>query len=113
MFLSSLATLNFSLALMVGLFTSPISFIRPAGPALRVTFTLLLNLIAPTAVLLAGALIWGLDLGFVLQQAAFAWDVSGMYSPVVVWCVWWPAWLAASVTALGRPGEGAQKAKVA
>jgi glycosylphosphatidylinositol transamidase len=25
-----------------------------------------------------------------------------MYTPVVVWCVWWPAWLVGSITVLAR-----------
>ncbi|KAJ2970880.1 hypothetical protein NUW58_g9569 [Xylaria curta] len=36
-------------------------------------------------------------------QAAFGWDVWGLYIPVVVWCIWWPAWLVGSVVVLGSP----------
>ncbi|KAK0611165.1 Gaa1-like protein [Immersiella caudata] len=105
MFLSSLATLNFSLALLIGLLASPLTFMRPwpGSAAARYTCTLLLNAISPTAVIFAGAKYWGLEVGEVLEQAAFGWDVCGMYTPVVVWCVWWPAWLAGSVVTLGRP----------
>lgn len=122
MFLSSLATLNFSLALLVGLLASPLSFVRPLFPqsssspsaassasssassTLRALgCTLLLNALSPTAVLLAGAAYWRLGVGDVLREAAVAWHVCGTYSAVVVWCVWWPAWLAACLTVLGRP----------
>jgi len=107
MFLSSLATLNFSLALLVGLLTSPLTFSRPwpNSPATRILGFVLLNAVAPAEVLLAAAAIWKLDVGTILREAAFAWDVCGMYTPVVVWCVWWPAWLAGSLVVLGRPEE--------
>ncbi|KAK0724811.1 GPI transamidase component GAA1 [Lasiosphaeris hirsuta] len=113
MFLSSLATLNFSLAFLVGLLTSPLTFMRPwpQSPAMRTACTVLLNAVSPTAVLVAAAFAWHLDINTVLREAAFAWDVCGMYTPVVVWCVWWPAWLAGSVTVLGRPEVGKTKQK--
>ncbi|KAL2263999.1 hypothetical protein VTK26DRAFT_3554 [Humicola hyalothermophila] len=115
MFLSALATLNFSLALLVGLFASPLSFlhylVQPSSSSLpspspsrairRVLCTVLLNAVSPTAVLLAGAAYWGVDVRDVLREAAVAWHVCGTWTQVVVWCVWWPAWLAASVAVLG------------
>jgi glycosylphosphatidylinositol transamidase len=33
----------------------------------------------------------------VLTQAAFGWNVWGMWTQVVVWCVWWPAWMAGTL----------------
>ncbi|KAK0750457.1 Gaa1-like protein [Schizothecium vesticola] len=58
MFLSSLATLNFSLALLVGLLACPLSFVRPSRTAAgRVTCYLLLSAVAPTAV---AVWVWGL-----------------------------------------------------
>ncbi|KAK3305541.1 Gaa1-like protein [Chaetomium strumarium] len=107
MFLSSLATLNFSLALIIGVLASPLSFARPAASRVtRLVTTALLSAISPPAVLLAGAAYWGADVSGVLREAAVGWHVCGTYSPVVVWCVWWPAWLAGSVAVLGRTGEG-------
>ncbi|GAB1317255.1 Glycosyl phosphatidyl inositol protein transamidase complex subunit [Madurella fahalii] len=114
MFLSSLATLNFSLALIVGLLSAPLSFVRPfadpssslssSSPAIkRVVCAALLNAVSPTSVLLAGALYWGLDVQSVLREAAVAWHVCGTWSAVVVWCVWWPAWLAGGLIVWGRP----------
>jgi len=107
MFLSSLATLNFSLALLVGLLASPLTFMRPwpQSPVMRYVCSVLLNTVAPTAVIVAAAAFWQLELREVLREAAFGWDVCGMYTPVVVWCVWWPAWLAGSVAVLGTPKE--------
>lgn len=118
MFLSSLATLNFSLSLMVGLLSSPLSFVRPwpKTPTMRWASTALLNLLAPTAVLAGwSAYWWGASkgvgsIGEVLKEAAFGWRVWGMYTSVVVWGVWWPAWLVGAVVVLGRPGAEEKKA---
>src|SRR3954447_20437715 len=54
MFLSSLATLNFSLALIIGLLASPLTFMRPwpAKPVVRWLCFGMLNTVAPTAVIM-------------------------------------------------------------
>jgi glycosylphosphatidylinositol transamidase len=128
MFLSSLATLNFSLAFLVGLFSTPLSFAHPwpDNVAMRYGYTTLLNLVSPTAVVLAGAAAYAssyegaVELGVsgsgllsalegVLKEAAFGWDVWGLYIPVVVWCVWWPAWLVGSIVVLGQPKTKVKK----
>ncbi|KAK4187829.1 putative GPI transamidase component GAA1 [Podospora australis] len=115
MFLSALATLNFSLAMIIGLLAAPLSFVGPFpnSPVASIICFVLLNIISPPAVLFASALYWGLDVTSVLREAAVAWHVTGTYSAVVVWCVWWPAWLAASVSVLGRPEAGHKKVKTA
>ncbi|KAK7727882.1 Glycosyl phosphatidyl inositol protein transamidase complex subunit [Diaporthe eres] len=108
MFLSTLATLNFSLSLMVGLLSVPLSFVRPwpSLPAARWASALLLHLLAPTAVLALWSAYWSAwsGLGEVLREAAFGWHVWSMYTSVVVWGVWWPAWLVGAIAVLGRPG---------
>ncbi|KAH6649616.1 Gaa1-like protein [Chaetomium tenue] len=85
MFLSTLATLNFSLAMITGLLAAPLSFVQPyRSPAAKTAATVLLNALSPTAVLLAGVLYWGTtDVTGVLREAAVAWHVCGTYSPVV------------------------------
>ena len=105
MFLSSLATLNFSLAFLVGLLASPLTFMCPAprNAVLRWLATVLLNIVSPPGVLVVCCAVWKLDVAEALRLAAFGWDVWGMYTAVVLWCVWWPAWLAGSVLVLGRP----------
>lgn len=103
--LSSLATMNFSLALYIGLLASPLLYVRPLGhkPVLAALHALLLNALAPTVVLYAGAAYWGVGVEEVLAEAAFGWEVGGLYTGVVVWCVWWPVWVAGNVVLLGRP----------
>ncbi|KAL3461346.1 Gaa1-like protein [Aspergillus heterothallicus] len=101
LFLSTLATLNFSLSFMIGLLCSPLSFVHPisaeTAPVLRyaLSFTglVFLNILSPPVVLLAGCAYFGVSAEKVLTEAAFGWDVWGMWTQVVVWCVWWPAWV--------------------
>ncbi|KAJ5898775.1 Gaa1-like protein [Penicillium taxi] len=98
--LSTLATLNFSLSFMIGLLCVPLSFItRIHGPSVPVRFAasslglILLNLLSPPTVLLGICWYMQVSMESILTQAAFGWDVWGMWTQVVVWCVWWPAWL--------------------
>ena len=117
MFLSSLATLNFSLALLVGLLASPLSFVCPwpNAPAARWASASLLIVVSPATVLALSqaTLPSGLGVSGLLRWAAFGWDVWGVYTPVVVWCVWWPAWLCGSLIVLGRPDDRSGKTKTA
>lgn len=68
--------------------------------------------IAPTTVLWAGSRAWGLGVKEVLIQAAFGWDVWGMTTQVVVWCVWWPAWVVGGVLLCGNLGEQGAKGRI-
>ncbi|KAF2096916.1 Glycosylphosphatidylinositol:protein transamidase, GAA1 component [Rhizodiscina lignyota] len=102
LFLSALATLNFSLSLMIGLLSTPFSFVRPSkSPILVGLMNLLLAAMAPPVVM--GGIAWwfGKDVGELLAQASFGWHVWGMWTQVVIWLVWWPAWVTASVVAIG------------
>jgi glycosylphosphatidylinositol transamidase len=102
MFLSALATLNFSLSFLVGLFSVPFTFIRPF-PERRWTAGLasivLLQGLTPTAALVGVAYYWKEPVVGILKEAAFGWAVWGMWTQVVVWCVWWPAWVIVGVLA--------------
>ncbi|KAI2471149.1 Glycosylphosphatidylinositol:protein transamidase, GAA1 component [Annulohypoxylon bovei var. microspora] len=111
MFLSSLATLNFALAFLVGLLASPLSFSRPwpRSPAPRYAQVALLHVLSPPAVLLGGSAVAGIGVERVLEEAAFGWHVWGLYTPLVVWCVWWPAWIVGCLVVLGRPAQLAGK----
>jgi glycosylphosphatidylinositol transamidase len=59
---------------------------------------ILLNVLSPPAILLAACAYTGIPVQEVLSQAAFGWDVWGVWTPVVVWCVWWPAWMMGAVS---------------
>ncbi|KAF9883468.1 Glycosyl phosphatidyl inositol protein transamidase complex subunit [Aspergillus nanangensis] len=102
LFLSTLATLNFSLSFMIGLLCAPLTFVSRLNPqttsvglryALSTIGLLVLNLLSPPVVLLGLCWYTGVSVEHVLTQAAFGWDVWGMWTQVVVWCVWWPAWI--------------------
>lgn len=121
MFLATLATLNFSLAFLIGLLASPLSFIGPSlspppssssasssiesagksssGPTKKYVESILLQTVSPPVVAWVVCAWSGVDMGELLAEAAFGWKVSGLWTQVVVWCVWWPAWLVGAVLA--------------
>lgn len=116
MFLSALATLNFSLAFLVGLFSAPLTYIQPLPnrPIIKGILALVLSALAPMTVLIAGSTYWGWTIGDVLTEAAFGWNVWQMNTQVVVWCVWWPAWVVGMVLLFGSPrDEGLEGEKAA
>jgi GPI-anchor transamidase subunit GAA1 len=110
-FLSALATLNFSLAFLVGLSSVPLTFVRPIPerPRAVVVIGILMSLFAPTTVLICSSIYWEIPVSDILIEAAFGWNVWGMWTQVVVWCVWWPAWLTGTVllaSSLVKPKSG-------
>lgn len=107
MCLSSLATLNFSLAFLVGLFAAPLTYLQPLpGRHFTKSFlAIVTSLTSPTSVLVAGCWYWELSVGEVLKEAAYGWNVWGMNTQLVVWCVWWPAWLVGGVLLWGLPRD--------
>ncbi|KYK55861.1 hypothetical protein DCS_07826 [Drechmeria coniospora] len=103
MSLATLATLNFSLAFLVGVLSTPLTFVRPTrSPMIRYLLAGSLSACAPSVVISVVARLWNLSLTDLLREASFGWNVSGMYTPVVVWCVWWPAWVVGMINVLGR-----------
>jgi glycosylphosphatidylinositol transamidase len=66
----------------------------------------LLLALAPAAVIHAGAWYWTVPLEEVLTEAAFGWNVVGMYTQFVVCCVWWPAWVVGATVVLSKPKAG-------
>jgi glycosylphosphatidylinositol transamidase len=90
---------------MVGLLCAPLSFVKRINPqtkaALRYPIAILgllaLNVLSPPAVLIGACWFSGVSVEVVLTQAAFGWNVWGMWTQVVVWCVWWPAWVVGCV----------------
>ena len=99
MFLSALATINFSLAFLVGLICSPLTFAQyySGRPTVGLILGIFLIFCSPPAVLVGSSLYLGISLESILLEAAFGWDVWGMWTQVVVWCVWWPAWMTGAI----------------
>jgi glycosylphosphatidylinositol transamidase len=102
MALSTLATLNFSLAFMLGLLTAPLSFVDPTQhPALKWAMRAVLGVVAPATVLYSASSWAGVDVKYVLAEASFGWHVWGMYTPIAIWGIWWPAWTLGMINNLG------------
>lgn len=106
MFLSALATLNFSLSFLIGLCAAPFSFIRgtsgaaaksTAGLAISTAWWVVLTAVNPLVVIFGATQYFRYDLGVLLMKAAEGWHVWGMWTQVVLWLVWWPAWFSAAV----------------
>ena len=106
MILATLATLNFSLAFLVGLLASPLSFVKSTkSRPLNWVLAAMLNVISPPAVMFSAASAYGIEIEDLLRQASFGWNVGGMYTPVVIWAIWWPAWTIGMVSVLGFAAE--------
>jgi glycosylphosphatidylinositol transamidase len=111
MCLAALATVNYALAYLVGLLSAPLVLVRlprsatlatssspasSASSAEKVRTGLLavaLLALSPCSVIWAASWFVKGGLGEVLGTAAFGWAVYGLWTQVVVWLVWWPAWL--------------------
>ena len=90
-----LATLNFSLAFVVGLLASPLAFVRATkSPLLAIPQVLILGGLSPP-VAMYGLSAWykGRGLERVLVELAKGWIAQGVWTEFVVWGVWWPAWV--------------------
>ncbi|KAL7952351.1 Gaa1-like protein [Trichoderma compactum] len=99
--LATLSTLNFSLAFLVGLLASPLTFIQPTNNLVtRVFLVILLILSSPPVVISSAAWTSGVTMSEVLKAASLGWNVWGMYTPIIIWCVWWPAWLIGTTNTL-------------
>lgn len=125
MFSSALATLNFSLSFLIGLSAAPLTFVRPISPSTPASRRIALAalqyavLVALSPVVVVGVASqelmgkglangeWAGAVGTldavrqVLVQAAFGWHVWGLWTQVVVWLVWWPAWFVGAVVVTG------------
>jgi glycosylphosphatidylinositol transamidase len=132
---AALATVNFSLACVVGGLCCPLAFVRvpaalPSKPTevadnkgakasskteksqdpkktvlahirnALLAFVLLFT--SPPAVIYAASTFAPGGLEEVLKTAAFGWWVCGLWTQVVVWLVWWPAWVAGGMVLVNQ-----------
>lgn len=104
--LSTLATLNFSLSITLGLLCAPLAFVdrTPTKPALAGLQYLILAVMSPVGVLGGFVAYIYTHTGSsevvleMLEKVAFWWNVWGSWGvPVGVCCVWWPAWMVGAV----------------
>jgi glycosylphosphatidylinositol transamidase len=101
--LSTLSTLNFSLGFFVGVICSPLAFIQPTTISGRRTW---ITVVAVIVMQLVSPLNWfylvsrqefGQGVSELALMYLFAWKVWGAWTPLVWWCIWWPAWVAGLV----------------
>ncbi|KAI7687464.1 Glycosylphosphatidylinositol:protein transamidase, GAA1 component, partial [Hortaea werneckii] len=122
--LSTLATLNFSLAFVVGLISARLCFVRtrprPAHPTANIavgTLTALAHSITSPPVVIY-VLNWYLakgkgwyDVSWLLYEMAQGWVAQDVYTSFVIWAIWWPAsvmiciWLILSAAVFDVPNE--------
>lgn len=109
--LSTLATLNFSLAFVIGVLASPLSFVRPLQRRVdhpistlmltaKLCVSVLTFMMSPLFVLLALSLYVGEQVDRILVEMAKGWVAQGAFTSLVVWCLWWPAWLLGNAVTL-------------
>lgn len=104
MSLATLATLNFSLAFIVGILATPFTFVQTSKNIFtRCFLASILTCIAPPTVVYSSAQAFNISIAEVLKEASFGFNVWGMYTSIVVWCVWWPAWILGMLNVLGSP----------
>lgn len=102
--LSTWATINFSLAMAVGILASPLAFVRPVSIRSPM-FELAGRSVAGVLHLAASppaafyALSWYLrkDMSWLLLESARGWAAMGVWTYLVVWGVWWSAWVLGGV----------------
>ncbi|KEF53735.1 uncharacterized protein A1O9_10136 [Exophiala aquamarina CBS 119918] len=98
LFLTVLATLNFSLSMCLGIVSVPLAFVdRTHGrPILAVLQYSILTILSPTGLFVYISLFLGKDNGLAewLTRLAFGWNIWGSWGvPVGVLCIWLPAWV--------------------
>jgi glycosylphosphatidylinositol transamidase len=95
---STLATLNFSLAFVIGLLTTPLAFVRQTKSLSLVGLAYgVLAALSPMSATYAMGLWWYKDQGLaaVLVELAKGWVAQGVWTEFVVWGLWWSAWVVA------------------
>jgi glycosylphosphatidylinositol transamidase len=84
--------------LIIGLLSAPLSFVRRTnGRKSSIAQFLLLAPLNPVVVAQIATYVGKVELLDVLVKAAEGWEVWGLWTQVVVWLVWWPAWFCGSV----------------
>lgn len=104
--LTVLATLNFSLSMILGLLCAPLAFVArlPKSPGLAGLEYLLLVVVSPSGVAaMVGSYVYNATgdaevLSRALEKMAFGWNVWGSWGVLIgIWAVWWPAWITSAV----------------
>lgn len=103
MFLSAIATINFPLALAIGMIAFPTCFIGPAQTKLTqiVTRVTLLIFTSPMSVLYLYCTFAGADWRIVIVDFVFGYEWQHVWTPIVIFGVWWPVYFLSSIVVSG------------
>lgn len=103
MFLSAVATINFPLALAIGVIAFPTSFVRPAQNKLvQISIRVLLLLFtSPVSVIYLYCTFTGTDWKSIMLDLVFGYEWQHVWTPLVVFGVWWPAYFLSSTVVSG------------
>lgn len=106
LFLTVLATLNFSLSMFLGLICAPIAFVDrvPGKAAFAALQYLMLLIVSPVSVSVGlatyASIVLNQDTVITtwILKFSFGWNVWSSWGvPLGVFCIWWPAWTIAGV----------------
>lgn len=96
LFLTVLATLNFSLSMCLGIIGIPLAFVSstPGRPFLAALQYSILTILSPSGLFFYASYLLGRDHAEWLTRLAFGWNIWGSWGvPVGVLCIWLPAWV--------------------
>ena len=92
--LSTLATLNFSLSMILGLLCTPLAFVKRSSKSLGIAQLALLLVLSPGFLPILLATIARESLSDWLYNISYAWTISGSWGvPIGVLSIWLPAWI--------------------
>ncbi|KAG4305395.1 hypothetical protein PORY_000951 [Pneumocystis oryctolagi] len=96
--LSTLAIVNFSLSLFIGIITFPLSFVRPAKTkAERIYISIALEFINPLNWIGLVSYYKNKEIIDLVHSFALGWKLWYLWTPVVLWLLWWPMWIMAKI----------------
>ncbi|KTW27769.1 hypothetical protein T552_02209 [Pneumocystis carinii B80] len=96
--LSTLAIVNFSLSFFIGIVTFPLTFIRPARTRTeRMLFLILLELVNPLNWVFFFSYYKNKEAIDFIYSFAFGWKIWYLWTPLVLWLLWWPLWIVAKI----------------
>jgi glycosylphosphatidylinositol transamidase len=98
MLLTALATINFSLSLIIGVLCFPLLFARTSCSATsQIAGRCILLLTSPLVILLGICMTWKLQVEDVVSMLAFSYTHLHVWTPLAVWGIWWPAYMLGSI----------------
>ncbi|KAG4300846.1 hypothetical protein PCK1_002923 [Pneumocystis canis] len=96
--LSTLAIVNFSLSLFIGIITFPLSFVRPARTKKEQIFIfIILEFFNPLNWIYLLSYYKNKEVIDFIYLFAFGWKLWYLWTPAILWLLWWPMWIMAKL----------------